>query len=373
MANTDTTAVTWNHEIPMTHEVRGKTGLVRVWHATPRIRGFILSGSVGNAYKFCTSTVLREHLAEEELGIVYLKEFGISIFKHDRDSAFLFHVLDTVAEITGRDEFRHAPWILFGHSVDGLFAQNIAVWKPGRVVGILHYKSGNLGNPKNMYEPYMSLAPMKDIPFLAVSGRYEEYGPDGPLEPGQSRETQWWAIRDTLRLLRPQGYRTALAVDHYGDASHTSWSPESARLMAVFTSSIARAQIPVGYDGTSPAELVRIPETEGWLSDTGIPELIDSSRILVDPVESRYSDFPADRRSTAYWHPDSVTAREWVRFHHQGSEYPPSAVLPGARPRNGVATGGGRTKVRVRRGPRKPLVEGGGTGGSRDLRGARQD
>ncbi|MBD3357304.1 MAG: hypothetical protein GF363_09115 [Chitinivibrionales bacterium] len=326
-----------HHRMNNNGEIENKNGTMRVWYATSRIRGFVLSGAVGNAYKFCTSTVLRERLASEELGIVYFKEFGISIFNYGRDSTFFFRALDTVAVVSERMGFRNAPWILFGHSVDGIFAQNIAVWKPGRTVGIIHYKSGNLGNPAIMFEPCTTIAPIKDIPFLAVSGRYEEYGPDGVLAPGQSRETQWWAIRDTLRDLRTKGYRCALAVDHYGDASHTSWSIESAELMALFAHSVARAQIPTEYDGSSAVALERIPESEGWLSDTAIPALIDSPTILAEPVESAFDAFPAHKRSTAYWHSDSVVARRWVDFHTAG-DYPGATL----RPRIGIGSGARR-------------------------------
>ena len=178
----------WNHEIPLYHQQRNKKDRVRVWYNSPNIRGFMLFSSIGNALTYATNSTLRSQLADNQLGIVYIRtqQYGMSIFKPNTDSAFFWKVLDSVAIVTGIPAFRHGSWVLFGHSTDGLFVQNVACWKPERTLGILHYKSGNLGNKVNMQSPWNNLEVLKNIPFLAVNGRFEQFGPNGPF-PGCSQ------------------------------------------------------------------------------------------------------------------------------------------------------------------------------------------
>jgi hypothetical protein len=263
----------------------------------------------------------------------------MSIFKPSRDSAFFKMVLDTVADVTGIPEFRHAPWVVFGHSTDGLFAQNLAVWYPEKTAGILYYKSGNLGNVSNMEVPYTSLEPLRDIPFLAINGRFEEYGPNGPF-PGCSqpypdtcyRQAQWLAMRDTLIKLRADDYRVSMIVDHYGDASHGSWSEESCQYMSKWLVDVIKTQIPSGYPTSGPFDLNRPAESAGWLSDSSLSYLMDNPDYPANPVEAYYDIYPANK-DIAFWYPTRQTSIDWVNFHHQGIVYNPPS-----EPRNLIAT-----------------------------------
>lgn len=323
----------WTFVLYLKHPIRNKTDSVRVWYNTPKIKGFVLSGSIGNAKTFCVSNDLRNTLQNNELAIVYIRtqQYGMSIFDPSKDSAFLNFILDTVAKRSGKSEFRYAPWALFGHSTDGLFVQNIAVWKPSRVFSMLSYKSGNLGNTKNMFAPWTKLDPIKNIPFLAINGRYEEFGPNGPL-PGCSSpfppqcytQTQWLASRDSLIKLRSKGYLMNLIVDHYGSANHNSWSIESGMFMSKFIEKAAKAKIPAGYPTSAPYILNKINENAYFLSDSSISHIIDKSNLPCYPVEAEYDRFPINKQKIAFWQFDKSISVDWINFHHnKWSAYEP--------------------------------------------------
>ncbi len=316
----------WTHEITVTHPLRMSTGKLRIWSETSKIKGVLLCSSIGNGNKFSTQSKVRETLKRNELGIIYIQtqELKMSVFDYAKDSSFFFSLLDSAAALTNNSQFRYAPWILFGHSTDGIFAQNIAVWHPERVLGVLHYKSGNLGNVKNMKGDYLSIQPLQDIPFLSLNGRFEEYGPNGSLSPKQSNETQWWAARDTLLQLRKKHYRVAMSVDSYGEASHTSWATESAELMAQFSQSVARTQLPEGYPDSQVPTLKRLTEAEGWLCDSSLSAMMDDSTFTANPMEAAYLEYPKEKRESAFWHSDREMALAWIKFHLRKSSYSPT-------------------------------------------------
>ncbi len=320
----------WNHVIDIYHPIRDKQDIVRVWKpaSATKIKGFYLSGGIGNAKSFAESWSLRSHLQASEMGIVYIRTnyLGMSVFDHERDSAFFWHILDTVSHVTGIKEFKHAPWVVFGHSTDGLMAQNISLWKPERTLGILYYKSGNLGNPNNMYEPYKTLDRMDKIPFLAINGRYEQFGPNGPF-PGCSspypdscyREVQWWSMRDTLMQLRERGYRVSMAVDHYGNADHDSKTYHSFDLMGAFVEAASKNQLSSEYPTNAPIPIKRINEEDGILGDSALTYLMDVGYFYF-PTEAPYYFFQTEDVNHKFWMPDRVFTDEWVEF-HSGNDY----------------------------------------------------
>ncbi|MFW5872382.1 MAG: fibronectin type III domain-containing protein [bacterium] len=315
----------WDQIIDVHHPIRNKQDIVRVWTppSATKVKAFYLSGGIGNAKSFAESWSLRSHLEASDMGIVYIRTnyFGMGIFDHNKDSAFFWHVLDTVAKVTGIEEYKFAPWVVFGHSTDGLMAQNISLWKPERTLGIIYYKSGNLGNPANMKEPYKSLEPMKEIPFLAVNGRYEEFGPNGPF-PGCSspypdschKEVQWLAMRDTLLQLREKGYRVSMAVDHYGDADHNSWTYHSFDLMGAFTEAAAKTQLNSEFPTSAPIEINRISEENGILGDSALSYLMDIGYYSF-PTEALYTFFNSSDVQHKFWMPNRIFTEEWVEFH----------------------------------------------------------
>ncbi|NDP21037.1 MAG: T9SS type A sorting domain-containing protein [Paludibacter sp.] len=321
----------WTHELTVTNTVRNKTALVRVWHGTDSIRGFLLSGSVGNGKKFCEKPYLRDTLTKYKLGIIYLstQNLGISVFDSKLDADFLNYCLDTAAKATGMNEFKYGPFILFGHSTDGLFCQNVAVWNPQKTFGILHYKSGNLGNLKNMKAPYLTLDSLINIPFLAINGRYEQYGPNGPFpgcsEPYKStcyREVQWQSSRDTIMKYRSKGYPMSMIVDYFGDATHDSWSDQSGIYMSNFIAAAARIKLPPNYyPKKAPTKLLRVVESSGCLSDNDISQLIDSENLKFFPIEDYYYRVEPSIRASMFWHADKNLAVDWASYHHLIWEY----------------------------------------------------
>ena len=83
-----------------------------------------------------------------------------------------------------------------GHSTAGIFCRNVAYWKPARVAGVLHIKSGNFQQQEHL-PPTGSLA---GIPLLAFNGQFETFGPEGGLRAEYGPNPVG---------LRPQGHRSS--------------------------------------------------------------------------------------------------------------------------------------------------------------------
>ncbi len=86
---------------------------------------------------------VRKVAAKHQIGIVYLRNFDGSIVERtnppkDANEAFA-DVLDLVAEKTGIETYRHAPWITFGKSSRGRFPFRTTWWFPKRVISSISY------------------------------------------------------------------------------------------------------------------------------------------------------------------------------------------------------------------------------------------
>ncbi len=117
---------------------------VGVW--TPpgaeRIRAMLIVPNNSDSKHVAEHGKLREVAAKHEMGIVYLRHFQTAI-EHRKEAPTeadrIFRVLDRVAEETGIEEFRHAPWITFGKSSRGEFPFRMAWLFPKRTIASISY------------------------------------------------------------------------------------------------------------------------------------------------------------------------------------------------------------------------------------------
>jgi pimeloyl-ACP methyl ester carboxylesterase len=258
----------WQYRVPLgPPDAKGKgEACAFVWlpPASKILRGLLLAGGEINE-----SESVRRACADSDLGLVAFRGL-IGTFRYwvegDRDAEKLLRALDTLAERTGRGELRRVPWITFGHSTGGITCRNIAYWKPERVAGVIHYKSGNF-HAKNTRPP--ESASFAGVPMLVINGQYETYGPDGVEQPDEKdkrldkrygRETQWIYVRSDIQTFRARDpiHLLSLVLDLGGD--HFFGSPELWDQATLFIRKTAERRIPARLPpGDGPVHCLPVP------------------------------------------------------------------------------------------------------------------
>lgn len=284
----------------------------RMWvgPATKHIRGLIVAPKVWAEEDFVNNPAIRKVAAEEDLAIIKTdgKNFAMFDITKGEDTLFL-RVLHKIAVLSGFPEIEFAPWLTFGHSTAGHFAKNLAFWKPERTFGILYFKSGQFHSP-SWTKPGTSL---HNIPILFINGQFEEFGPHGQHAPGESPESQWRAVRDTLMLLRKSNYLVSFIVAP--GEGHFALTQRVADYMALFIKKAAYYKIPRNTITTNGSiNLNEIKESSGFLSDTCISALtVHPDKRLINVIQP-YKKFPT--KEISFWHFDDEIAQAWLKFYH---------------------------------------------------------
>lgn len=117
--------------------------------------------------------VIRDVYADAGLAILFIQPHFSGTFDYHRSDAGerLLNALNQAAGVSGRPDLEVVPWLTVGHSTGGMFARNVAYWKPERVWGVIHLKSGNFQD--HIPDNSLSLA---GIPLLSINGEFEEFG-----------------------------------------------------------------------------------------------------------------------------------------------------------------------------------------------------
>jgi len=307
-------AATWQYRVsfdrgPDKRGQRREPGDVLLWlpAESETIRGLLLVGRLGIEGELIVDPQVRDACRENDLGIVYFTPHLSGVFHYwepgNRDGETLLRALDDLAECSGRDEVRRVPWITAGHSTAGIFARNVAYWKPDRVAGILHIKSGNFHQREHL-PPKGSLA---GVPLVAINGQLETYGPEGGIRPEFGRETQWVFVRQDIRKFREREPDHLISLLVHPGADHFHGAPEIACCAALFLAKTAEHCLPAELPGGSgPVACLPLAAEDGWLSD---PDLYEPK----SPA-APYDEYTGDKNA-AFWHYDREIARATVEFH----------------------------------------------------------
>ncbi len=296
------------------------------------LRGLVVAGKTSLEERLCRDPLIRAAAAEESMGVLYFEPALDATFNWverqcDRQ---LQWTLSRLAEKSGHIELQGIPMLTVGHSTGGIFARNVAYWKPHRVIGILHTKSGNLQD--GLWDESRSLA---GVPFLAVNGEFEEYGPKGgdlgaglrsqySLHPENKKErnqTQWVMIRMQLLDRRRKNPNNLMGLVVHRNGHHSDWSRQLSQLSAQFIRSTADARLPEEAlkDGVVRCRPLRAQD--GWLSD---PDIKDPQH-----KPASYPKYEGDKKR-AFWHVDKEMALSVWNYHQQGdwTDPDPTATQP---------------------------------------------
>ncbi len=293
---------------------------------TKQVRGLIVAEKTLLEKRLVTSSIIREAATQEGLGILYFEPGPNPFFPYgehgDCDRRFL-KGLDQLAKTSGHPEIRRVPWVTIGHSTGGIFCRNLAYWQPDRVLGVIHIKSGNLHH--GIHEPKRDS--LKGVPFLAINGEFEEYGPEGGIRQEYGRQTQWVMIRKQMLARRRQAPEHLMSLIVHAGGDHTDWSDNLTRLCAMFLQKACKYRLPNNpAGGSGPLKCKKIDVASGWLTDSD----------LKNPKHqpATHSQYSGDK-GLAFWHFDAELARAIRNYHQDKFKEPDPAIEEDKHPAPG--------------------------------------
>lgn len=172
----------------------------------------------------------------------------------------------------------HAPLILWGHSRGGYFVNDVARWKPERVIGFITHHEGTLPKPELFTPPQSSVA----IPGVYTVGEKD-------LDLVRKHVPEQFALDRSVGALR-------CALVEPG-ASHTDVLKSDAFTLT-WIDAVHRQRLPDDADpAKGPVRLRSIEASTGWLADD-------------HGASAAATSFPG-KAATASWFPDEACAKSW--------------------------------------------------------------
>ena len=298
------------------------------------IRGLILAGKIRLEIRICCDPAIRKAAAERRLGIVYFEPHFDAVFSYAKTDSEknLENALAALARQTGRPELATVPWLTMGHSTGGIFCRNVAYWKPDRVIGVVHIKSGNFQD--HIPDASRTLA---GVPLLAINGEFEEYGPAGgdlgrglrsqyslhPTDKKKRNQSQWVLIRSQMIARRQKNPDNLMSLVVHRDGGHVSWDDDMTALTAQFIRSAADARIPVAEPDGKTVRCRPLKAANGWLSDADIK----APKFKPAPWGAYKGD-----KALAFWHVDGAMAKAVAAYHgRRWRDADPTAGMPAAK------------------------------------------
>ncbi len=288
------------------------------------VDGVVLAGRISLEKSILRGSAFRKACREMNLGILYAAPHFDAVFNWvGRDSARrLQNALAELARKTGHPEIEFAPLLTVGHSTGGIFCRNVAYWKPERVIGIIHVKSGNFQD--GLYDMQRSLA---GVPLMAINGEYERFGPKGgdlklglrsayslhPDNKTKKNQTQWVMIRMQMLNRRLKNPDNLMSLVVHRNAGHGGWDGDMDRLCAQFVRSACKARLPGKTPYQAEARCRKVTAEDGWLSD---PDIKDPQH---EPAP--HAKYSGDKK-LAFWHVDGEIARAVTKYHSGEWAYP---------------------------------------------------
>lgn len=294
------------------------------------VRGVLLTQACMFEARITKDSEIRQACADKHLAIVYA-ECGIGLkFMSENGAANLSAILRELGKATNHPELEFVPLITAGHSTAGIFARNVAYWKPERVAGVVHIMSGNL--QAHIEDRSRTLA---GIPFLFINGEWEQFGPDGgDVKMGirssmglrtkgdqKQSQTQWICMRQQILARRGRNPENLMGLLVSRDHSHTEWEAAMSGLVAQFIRSVADLRIPGGdADGQTEVKCLPAKAEQGWLLDA------DIKAPKFEPAP--YAEYKGEKRYTL-WYPDKAMAMKVWEYNRKGWPDPdPTADWP---------------------------------------------
>ncbi len=264
------------------------------------VRGLILGHPPALGARLTRDTHVRLAAAEKGLGVVLFKQFD-AVFTYTKSGDRWDKVIADLAEASGHAELTRAAYLTIGHSTSGIFARNVAYWRPERSIGVVHVKSGNL----HQHRPNPELE-LTGVPFVAINGEFEEFGPEGGIRPEYGGQTQWVMIREQLLRRRRQDPRRLMNLLVHPGGGHGGWQRELSRYLGLWIRKAADARLPETLPDDGPIRCVTVKPASGWLTDADIK--------TPDHKPAPYDEYTG-KKSEAFWHFGKADAMATWNYH----------------------------------------------------------
>jgi hypothetical protein len=317
------TAADWQYQVETDRPARkGKpqsSAIGNLWlpGGVKQVRGLVLGGKTLLERQILTDSRIRKAAAEKGLGVLYFEPALDAVFNYvENDSGRrLEQALKELANKSKHPELEHAPLLTVGHSTGGIFCRNVAFWKPERVIGVIHIKSGNFQD--GVWDESRSLA---GVPFLAINGEFEDCGPAGgdlgrglraeysldEKDKKRKNQTQWVMIRMQMMARRAKNPDNLMSLVIHRGGGHTDWDGRLSALCAQFIRGATDARIPSDPPQEKTVQCNTLAARDGWLSDADIksPQFATAA----------HADFAGDKK-LAFWHVDQSMAEAIDKYH----------------------------------------------------------
>jgi hypothetical protein len=331
----------WTGKVELPVKRKTKTGEEKIENITgyywiPEnvnlLRGIILSGKILLERRIATDIKIREIAKKHSLMILYFEPHLDALFNYTSETPEnLKKFLNEIGEKEKHKEIPYLPFLTIGHSTAGIFARNVGYWAPDRTIGVIHIKSGNL---QEVYDKTKSLA---GVPFLAINGEFEEYGPitglvkewDAPPKPDDPKwrrnQTQWIMIRAQMIERRKRNPNNLMALVIHKGAGHTSWDEDMSEICAKWIDSVCKIRLPKeeevrrNIENNSYVRCNKIELEKGWLYDA------DIKKPKFDP--GKYDEYRGNK-TYAFWVPDEEIAKMIFNYHKNFEQPDPTETWP---------------------------------------------
>ncbi|MEM6799614.1 MAG: hypothetical protein AAF589_08875 [Planctomycetota bacterium] len=263
---------------------------------TPVIRClFVINMRAAGKHLFFKDAEWRALAASNAAAMMYC-EFESKGVRENGYGLSMLTACDQFADELDRPELRHAPFVLWGHSMGGRVAQDFVRFKPSRVLAFHIALRAHPSSEEFMQEE----AEATRVPALYLMGKADAKPKD--IRQHYKRAREAGAPRAWVWLPGQQHWPKGMHFDK-DETTAEQWRAWAANNVVIpWTDVMIRLRLPEDADARQgPVELLPIDPTRGWLADTKTGD--------VRP----YSKF-AGKPSKASWLPNEEVARAWARF-----------------------------------------------------------
>ncbi|EMI28850.1 MAG: alpha/beta hydrolase [Rhodopirellula sp.] len=272
----------------------------RLWvpDDTPVIRSLFVINMRGAGRRLFVDPEWRAMADRNSAAMLYCEFEAKSV----RDNGYGLSILkacEQFAETLNRPELRHAPFVLWGHSMGGRVAQDFVRFKPARVIAFHIALRANPTSKELMEE---------EAAAVKVPGLYLMGANDG--KPADIREH----FREARRNGSPRAWVWLPGQSHWPKGMHfekdetsvIDWRAWAAHDIVIqWTEAMIKLRLPMNVDPRKGSvDLLPVDLTKGWVADVASKEHGPVSKL--DAIDSAKSWLPNEKVTQA-WASDSIS------------------------------------------------------------------
>lgn len=256
---------------------------------------FVINMRAAGKHLFYQDLEWRALASKNAAAIMYCK-FEAHGVRENGYGLSIMAACDQFADELDRPELKHAPFVLWGHSMGGRVAQDFVRFRPSRV---LAFHIGLRGNPSD--EEFMDEEPdAMRVPGLYLMGEEDKKPRDirahflRARKQGSPRAWIWLPGQD--HWPKGMGFRE----DNTTPEDWRAWVAND--IVIPWTDEMIKLRLPKNADPREgPVKLLEINSKRGWLGNIQSGQIAPSKKFL-------------GSKSDASWFPSEEVAKAWVDF-----------------------------------------------------------